>query len=66
MSDWQKDIAEVKTELKFLREDVNIMQKQIRDLKDAIVEIKDDMKALEEKTDKNIKRALDNPLSKMK
>ena len=32
MSDWQKDIAEVKTELKFLREDVNIMQKQIRDL----------------------------------
>lgn len=32
MSDWEKDIAEVKTELKFLREDVNIMQKQIRDL----------------------------------
>ncbi len=32
MSDWQKDIAEVKTELKFLREDVNIMQKQIRNL----------------------------------
>jgi len=32
MSDWQKDIAEVKTELKFLREDINIMQKQIRDL----------------------------------
>ena len=35
MSDWQKDIAEVKTELKFLREDVNIMQKQIRDLNKA-------------------------------
>lgn len=29
---WQKDIAEVKTELKFLREDISIMQKQIRDL----------------------------------
>ena len=35
MSDWQKDIAEVKTELKYLREDVNIMQKQIRDLNKA-------------------------------
>lgn len=35
MSDWEKDIAEVKTELKFLREDVNIMQKQIRDLNKA-------------------------------
>ena len=35
MSEWQKDIAEVKTELKFLREDVNIMQKQIRDLNKA-------------------------------
>ena len=29
---WQKDIAEVKTELKYLREDIVIMQKQIRDL----------------------------------
>ena len=32
MSEWQKDIAEVKTELKYLREDISIMQKQIRDL----------------------------------
>jgi len=32
MSEWQKDIAEVKTELKFLREDISIMQKQVRDL----------------------------------
>ena len=31
-NNWQKDIAEVKTELKFLREDISIMQKQIRDL----------------------------------
>jgi len=29
---WQKDIAEVKTELKYLREDIVIMQKQVRDL----------------------------------
>ena len=35
-----------------------------RDLKNAISEIKDDMKALEEKTDKQIKKALENPLSK--
>jgi hypothetical protein len=35
MSEWQKDIAELKTELKYLREDVNIMQKQIRDLNKA-------------------------------
>ena len=35
MSEWQKDIAEVKTELKYLREDINIMQKQIRDLNKA-------------------------------
>jgi len=32
MSNWEKDIAEVKTELKYLREDISIMQKQIRDL----------------------------------
>lgn len=31
-NNWQKDIAEVKTELKYLREDIVIMQKQIRDL----------------------------------
>ena len=31
-NNWQTDIAEVKTELKFLREDISIMQKQIRDL----------------------------------
>jgi hypothetical protein len=35
MSEWQKDIAELKTELKYLREDINIMQKQIRDLNKA-------------------------------
>ena len=36
-----------------------------RDLKEAINEIKEDMLALEEKTEKQIKNALENPLSKM-
>ena len=32
MADWEKDVAELKTDVKYIREDVNIMQKQIRDL----------------------------------
>jgi len=32
MSNWEKEIAELKTDVKYIREDVNIMQKQIRDL----------------------------------
>ncbi len=32
MSDWEKEIAELKTDVKYIREDVNIMQKQIRDI----------------------------------
>jgi len=32
MSDWQKDVSELKTDVKYIREDVAIMQKQIRDL----------------------------------
>ena len=32
MSDWEKDVAELKTDIKYLREDIQIMQKQIRDL----------------------------------
>ena len=37
MSDWEKDVAELKTDIKYLREDIQIMQKQIRDLKYASV-----------------------------
>ena len=37
-----------------------------KDLKEAINEIKDDMAKLEEKTNKQIKNALENPLSNMK
>ncbi len=37
-----------------------------KDLKEAITEIKDDMTKLEEKTNKQIKNALENPLSNMK
>ena len=32
MAEWEKEIAELKTDVKYIREDVNIMQKQIRDL----------------------------------
>ena len=32
MADWGKEIAELKTDVKYIREDVGIMQKQIRDL----------------------------------
>ena len=32
MADWEKEIAELKTDVKYIREDVSIMKKQIRDL----------------------------------
>ena len=32
MADWEKDIGMLKTDVKYIREDVAIMQKQIRDL----------------------------------
>jgi len=32
MADWEKDIGVLKTDVKYIREDVSIMQKQIRDL----------------------------------
>ena len=32
MAYWEKEIAELKTDVKYIREDVSIMQKQIRDL----------------------------------
>ena len=32
MADWEKEIAELKTDVKYIREDGSIMQKQIRDL----------------------------------
>jgi|TARA_Y100000310_G_scaffold338787_1_gene429466 hypothetical protein len=32
MSNWEKDVAELKTDVRYIREDICIMQKQIRDL----------------------------------
>ena len=32
MADWEKDIAEVKKDIKYIREDIIIMHKQVRDL----------------------------------
>ena len=32
MAEWEKEIAELKTDVRYIREDIGIMQKQIRDL----------------------------------
>jgi hypothetical protein len=32
MSNWEKDVAELKTDVRYIREDITIMQKQIRDI----------------------------------
>ncbi len=35
MAEWEKEIAELKTDVKYIREDISIMQKQVRDLNKA-------------------------------
>ena len=32
MADWEKDIGVLKTDVKYIREDIGVMQKQIRHL----------------------------------
>ena len=32
MAEWEKEIAVLKTDIRYIRDDVNVMQKQIRDL----------------------------------
>jgi hypothetical protein len=32
MSEWEKEIAELKTDIKYIREDIGLMQKQVREL----------------------------------
>ena len=32
MAEWEKEIAELKTDVRYIREDISIMQKQVRDL----------------------------------
>ena len=32
MAEWEKEIAELKTDVKYIREDISIMQKQVRDI----------------------------------
>ena len=32
MAEWEKEVAELKTDVKYIREDIGIMQKQVRDL----------------------------------
>ena len=31
MAEWEKEIAELKTDVRYIRDDISIMQKQIRD-----------------------------------
>ena len=35
MAEWEKEIAELKTDVKYIRADISIMQKQVRDLNKA-------------------------------
>tara|TARA_R110002020_G_scaffold146804_1_gene321704 strand:- start:69 stop:263 length:195 start_codon:yes stop_codon:yes gene_type:complete len=35
MAEWEKEIAELKTDVRYIREDISIMQKQVRDLNRA-------------------------------
>ena len=32
MAEWEKEIAELKTDVKYIREDISMMQKQVREL----------------------------------
>jgi len=32
MAEWEKEIAELKTDVKYIREDIGLMQKQVREL----------------------------------
>ena len=32
MAEWEKEIAELETDVRYIRDDISIMQKQIRDL----------------------------------
>ena len=32
MAEWEKEIAVLKTDIRYIRDDVNVMQKQLRDL----------------------------------
>jgi uncharacterized protein YoxC len=65
-NDLKADVRRIETIVEDVEQRVKEDSREnAKDLKNAISEIKDDMKALEEKTDKQIKKALDNPLSKM-
>jgi len=32
MAEWEKEIAELKTDVKYIREDIGLMQRQVREL----------------------------------
>ena len=65
-NDLKSDVRRIETIVEDVEQRVKEDSREnSRDLKEAINEIKEDMLALEEKTEKQIRNALENPLSKM-
>ena len=66
-NDLKSDVRRIETIVEDVEQRVKEDSREnSKDLKEAITEIKDDMTKLEEKTNKQIRNALDNPLSNMK
>ena len=75
LSGFDKKLEVLDTEFNMLQSEISIILEQrvkedsrenAKDLKDAINDIKEDMLSLEEKTEKQIRNALENPLSQLK
>jgi len=65
-NDLKSDVRRIETIVEDVEQRVKEDSREnSRDLKEAINDIKEDMLALEEKTEKQIRNALENPLSKM-
>ena len=65
-NDLKADVRRIETIVEDVEQRVKEDSREnAKDLKDAINDIKEDMLSLEEKTEKQIRNALENPLSKM-
>jgi len=70
----QQETEMITQEMSMIIQEVQLVEQQVKedardnskDLKETVNDLKDDMKSLEEKIDKKIKLALENPLSNMK
>ena len=66
-NDLKADVRRIETIVEDVEQRVKEDSREnAKDLKDAINDIKEDMLSLEEKTEKQIRNALENPLSKLK